>query len=172
MLSKQPNKKPQVSPKEQMSPNTHNILLIVIIVILVGVLGVTVGYIYFESLNHPNTIIINNTQNSTNQTNANASTSTNSDNSQTTTNPVNNNNGYISVSDAESIAIKYAQTYEDPQGLPVTLNTNSNGFMDQHLVGPDPDDFVFTLELLVGTQLESIDINATSGQVINYYNTG
>jgi flagellar basal body-associated protein FliL len=57
MLSKQPSKKPQVSPKEQMSSNTPNILLIVIIVILVGVLGVAVGYIYFGSLNHPNTII-------------------------------------------------------------------------------------------------------------------
>lgn len=113
----------------------------------------------------------NTTPNSTNQTNTNAITSVNSNNTKTT-NPVNNNNGYISVSDAESIAIKYAQAYEDPQGLPVTLNTNSNGFMDQHLVGPDPDDFVFTLELLVGNQLESIDINATNGQVINYYNSG
>ena len=135
MFSKHPSKKSQVSPKEQMSPN---ILLIVIIVILVGVLSVAMGYIYFGSLNHPNTIINNTTPNSTNQTNKNAITSTNSNNTKTTTNPVNNNNGYISVSDAESIAIKYAQTYENPQGLPVTINTNSNGYMDQHLVGPIP----------------------------------
>ncbi len=70
MLSKQPRKKSQVSSKEQMSPNTSNILLIVIIVILVGVLGVAVGYIYFGSLNHPNTILNNTTSNSTNQTNS------------------------------------------------------------------------------------------------------
>ncbi len=172
MVFKQPSNTPLVPQKEQLSFNTPNILLIVIIVILVGVLGLAVGYIYFGSSNHPTTIITNNTQNSTNQTNANASISTNPDNTKTTTNPVNNNNGYISTSDAESIAIKYAQTYENPQGLPVTLNTNSNGFMDQHMVGPDPDDFVFTIELLVGNQLESIDINATNGWVINYYNTG
>ena len=110
MLSKQQNKKPQVSPKEQMSPNTHNILLIVIIVILVGVLGVAVGYIYFGSMNHPNIIINNTTFNSTNQTNSipNNTTSVSQTTQQKTQSTQNN---IISSSQAKAIANKYEVSF-------------------------------------------------------------
>ena len=111
--------------------------LIIVVIILVAVLGVAAGFILQSYMSNSNkNIVVNQTNssinNTPNQTNANASISTNSG-TKTVTNPVNNNNGYISTSDAENIAIQYAQNYEDPQGLPVTINTNSNGYIDQHI---------------------------------------
>ncbi|MGB9200450.1 hypothetical protein [Methanobacterium sp.] len=162
-----------------MSPKTPNILLIVIIVILVGVLGVAVGYIYFGSMNHPNTIMNNTTSNVTNQTNSipNNTTSVSQTTQQKTQSAQNNsNNGYfngqyssIAATAAENIALNWVKNNNDPQGLPVTIDNPNRpgGPVDfEQDGGGAPDDAVYMLGVDVGNQIQFVDVNATNGEVV------
>ncbi len=101
-------------------------MLLVVIVVLIAIIGVAAGYIYFGSMNHP-IPVINNTTNSTNSSNSTVNQSNANESSQIGNNTqgiyVYNNSveqsahaqGYIGPNEAQTAALNYVRVHDDSQ---------------------------------------------------------
>jgi hypothetical protein len=147
----------QSSQKEELSSET---ILYIIIVILMALLALAGGYIYYGSGNHPTPTNNNTTNNNLNQT-PNLTNTTNSSNS----------GAIISETDAINIALQYATVHEGLIKFPVSVTHTPNPVVLENY-GSDPNQLEYVITVInadTNQLLGYVDVNAYTGQVINYY---
>ena len=141
---------------EQLSPS----ILLYIIIILTVSLAVAVGYIYYNSVNHPT--VANNTTHTSNIT-------SNQILNQSTIN--NNSSAEISQTEAIHIALQYATSHEGFIKFPLSV-ANTPGSVELVTYGSNPNQLEYVITIMnddTGQLMGYVDVNAFNGQIIEYY---